>query len=464
MNPHTLGEGFVVAIRDYVFYYPFITAYVWMAGGIAHALVLEPRRRRRVDPLTLLRERPLVSVIVPCFNEGLQVREVIEQLLRTRYPTYEVIAVNDGSRDETGSVLDALSDRHRALRVIHHSHNQGKAVALNTAAVLAKGEYLLGVDGDALVDPDAIAWMLVHMLRSERVGAVTGNPRIRTRTSLIGRMQVGEFSSTIGLIKRTQQLIGRLFTISGVLSMFRRKALLEVDFWSPDIMTEDIDVSWKLQLSGWLVRYEPRALCWILMPETVRGLYRQRQRWATGGMQTLLRYTGQVVRPRNALMWPVFVEYLASVVWAYAMFLMMVLALVRSLLPPKWEFVGFWPEWYGTLLGMTCLLQMFASLWIERRYERKLLRYHLSTIWYPLAFWMISMFTTVVSLPVALLRRKGQRARWTSPNRGVAHERPAVDRAEETTRSTHPSQITRQDTASAAPQGLDRARRGDADT
>ncbi|MFS2055942.1 glycosyltransferase family 2 protein, partial [Variovorax sp. CT11-76] len=126
---------------------------------------------------------PLVSVIVPCFNEGERVQEVIEQLMRSRYPNYEIIAVNDGSSDDTGPILDALAARYGQLRVVHHANNQGKAVALNTAAVLANGEYILGVDGDALVDPDAIAWMLTHMLHSERVGAVTGNPRIRGRTT-----------------------------------------------------------------------------------------------------------------------------------------------------------------------------------------------------------------------------------------------------------------------------------------
>jgi biofilm PGA synthesis N-glycosyltransferase PgaC len=424
MNPEFFGADVVRALLNYVFYYPFLAAYVWMAGGLAHALVFERGRHRRIDPLPLLPERPLVSVIVPCFNEGERVQEVIEQLMRSHYPNYEVIAINDGSSDDTGAILDALAARYGQLRVVHHATNQGKAVALNTAAVLANGEYILGVDGDALVDPDAIAWMLTHMLHSERVGAVTGNPRIRGRTTLLGRMQVGEFSSNIGLIKRTQQLAGRLFTVSGVLSMFRRNALLDVDFWSPDVMTEDIDISWKLQLKDWRVRYEPRALCWILMPETVRGLYRQRQRWATGGIQTLLRYTGQVIKPRNFMMWPVFLEYLASVVWAYAMFAVLVLALVRRFLPPEWQYVGFWPEWHGMLLGITCMLQMGVSLWIDRHYDRDILRYLVWTIWYPLAFWMINMFTTVVALPATILRRKGKRARWTSPDRGViANER-----------------------------------------
>jgi biofilm PGA synthesis N-glycosyltransferase PgaC len=362
----------------------------------------------------------MVSVIVPCHNEAAQVEEVIAQLMQTRYPHYEVLAVNDGSSDNTGAILDQLAERWPRLRVVHNSENQGKAVGLNTAVLLARGEFIFGIDGDALIDPDAIAWLLRPMLASATVGAVTGNPRIRNRTSLIGRMQVGEFSSTIGLIKRTQQIFGRLFTVSGVIAMFRRKALVDAGFWATDVLTEDIDISWKLQLAGWTIRFEPRALAWILMPETLRGLYRQRQRWATGGIQTVLRYSTSLLRLRHWRMWGVWAEYLLSVLWAYAMFLVLVLALARHWLPPAWQ-VGFLPEWRGTLLGLTCMAQMFVSLWIDRYYDRDLLRYFLWTIWYPLAFWMINMVTTVIALPRALLRRTGQRAIWRSPDRGVTH-------------------------------------------
>lgn len=416
------GEPLSAWVLDYVFYYPFFMAYVWMCGGIAHALVFERRRSREVDPHLLLRERPLVSVLVPCRNEVLAVREVIEQLMRSRYPNYEVIAVNDGSTDETGEILDLLALEYPRLRVVHNATNQGKAVSLNTACLLAKGEFILGIDGDALVDENAIAWMLQPMLLSDKVAAVTGNPRVRTRTSLIGRMQVGEFSATIGLIKRTQHLFGRLFTVSGVLCMFRRKALLEVNFWSPDVMTEDIDVSWKLQLAGWDVHFEPRALCWILMPETIRGLFQQRQRWAIGGVQTLLRYSSTVISPRHIKMWPIYIEYLTSVLWAYCMFFVLALAAVQRFLPPDWQFVGFLPEWHGVLLGMTCMLQMFVSLCIDRHYDKHLLRYFAWSIWYPLAFWTISMFTTVLALPITLFRRRGKRALWDSPERGMNNE------------------------------------------
>ena len=71
---------------------------------------------------------------------------------------------------------------------------------------------------------------------------------------------------------------------------------------------------------------------------------------------------------------------------------------------------------------MTCILQMLLSLWIDRRYDRDLMRYFAGTIWYPIAFWTITMATTVVALPTALIRRRGKRAVWTSPDRGVSSD------------------------------------------
>jgi biofilm PGA synthesis N-glycosyltransferase PgaC len=409
-------------VFGFVFYYPFFMAYVWMAGGLAHAWVFERGRGLADDPLASLSATPLVTVVVPCFNEAPHLREVIGQLMRTRYPNYEVIAVNDGSTDGTGPLLDAMAGEYSRLRVIHNASNQGKAVGLNTACQLAQGEFILGIDGDALVDVNAIAWMLMPMLRSARIGAVTGNPRIRTRTTLLGRMQVGEFSSIIGLIKRSQQLLGVLFTVSGVLAMFRRRAVLDVGFWSPDVLTEDIDISWKLQLAGWRLDFQPHALCWILMPETLRGLYRQRQRWAIGGIQTMARYSARILQPRQWRLWPVYFEYMTSVAWAYAMALTLLFFLLGPLLPESsaWR-TGILPHWQGTLLAMTCLLQMFVSLSIDRRYDRDLLRYFAATIWYPMAFWLITMITTVIALPAAMARRRGKRAVWISPDRGVSN-------------------------------------------
>ena len=129
-------------------------------------------------------------------------------------------------------------------------------------------------------------WCVISW-RTRRSRAVTGNPRVRNRSTLLGRIQVGEFSSIVGMIKRAQQSFGRLFTVSGVITAFRRSAVHRSATGAPDMLTEDIDITWKLQRAGWKVRFEPNALVWILMPETLRGLWKQRLRWATGGAQVL---------------------------------------------------------------------------------------------------------------------------------------------------------------------------------
>jgi len=409
-------------LQDFIFFYPFFMSYFWMIGGVVHYLALEKGRARSHRALVAA-GMPKVSVIVPCFNEESNVRRVIHHLAHLGYANYDIIAVNDGSKDNTGAILNELAAEIPRLTVIHHSKNEGKAIGLTTAATVSDAPYLMCIDGDSLLGRDAIEWALEHFISDPNVGAVTGNPRIRTRTSLLGRMQVGEFSSIVGLIKRTQQVYGRIFTVSGVITMFRKSALADVGYWSSDMLTEDIDISWKLQTHDWRVAYEPHALSWILMPETLTGLYRQRLRWAKGGIQVLMKYAPHIARPSMVMMWPLFVEYLLGIAWAYSMTFVMLLGLIGLIvpLPSEWH-ISLLPHWHGMLLVATCVLQLIIGCMIDRQYDEKLLFYFMDTVWYPLAFWVINMITTVVALPSIVLRRRGKRAVWTSPDRGIQHE------------------------------------------
>ena len=164
----------------------------------------------------------------------------------------------------------------------------------------------------------------------------------------LGRLQVGEFSMIIGLIKRAQSQLGGLFCVSGVIGCFRRSALHAVGYWNPERLTEDIDVTWELQRAGWRVRYEPHALIWILMPETLQGLWRQRLRWAEGGLQVLRAHLDLLWTPRQWLLLPLLLEPLASLAWAHLLALMLPLALMVSLaslleLPQAWLPAGWVP-------------------------------------------------------------------------------------------------------------------------
>lgn len=418
------------ALLDFVFFYPLFMSALWVVGGCYFWVHWERRwpwsLSGEVMPPELVGE-PLVSILIPCFNEGEHAVETIRAALAQRYSSIEVIAINDGSSDDTAEVLDRLASDEPRLRVLHLAQNQGKAVALRMGALAARSEFLVCIDGDALLDQDAVAYLVAPLINNPRVGAVTGNPRIRTRSTLVGRVQVGEFSSIIGLIKRTQRVYGRVFTVSGVIAAFRRSALDRIDYWSTDMITEDIDVSWKLQLDHWSIFYEPRALCWILMPETLRGLWKQRLRWAQGGAEVLLKNISSIWEWRYRYMWPLLIEFSLSAVWAFT-FVLSVLLFVTGqfvVLPSELQVASMLPPAFtGLVLASACLMQFGISLMIERRYERGLAGSLFWIIWYPLAFWMLTLFTTLVSFPKVMLRRSKQRARWTSPDRGIKGVEP----------------------------------------
>jgi poly-beta-1,6-N-acetyl-D-glucosamine synthase len=415
-----MNGGIIHILLEFAFFYPLAMSLVWMSGGLIYFLRWERREPGRMTP-PALSSYPMVSLIVPCHNEGEQVRETIAHLADQTWPDFEIIAVNDGSTDDTGAQLDELMKEYPQLRVLHLASNQGKAMGLRAATLAAKGDYLVCVDGDALLDRYATHWMMMHLLSSARVGAVTGNPRIRNRSTLLGKLQVGEFSSIIGLIKRAQRVYGRIFTVSGVIAAFRKVALHDIGYWNTDMVTEDIDVSWRLQMRHWEIRYEPNALCWILMPETLRGLWKQRLRWAQGGSEVLLRYWAKLLHWRQRRMWMVAIEYVISLVWSYVMAMMVVLWLLGHIitLPPSLHVPTMLPQWNGVVLGIMCMLQFLISLLIDRRYEKRIGRNYYWMIWYPIAYWMLTTATSVVALPKAVIKRRGTRAVWTSPDRGV---------------------------------------------
>lgn len=217
------------------------------------------------------------------------------------------------------------------------------------------------------------------------------------------------------------------------------------------MLTEDMDVTWKLQLQHWVVRFEPHALAWILMPETIKGLWAQRLRWAMGGLQIIGRYKTMWRDWRTYSMWPLFCEHLLSILWACSVgtvlavsFLQLVFSLVGKVaarLAPGWlqglapdaatatSVTALLPEFSGVIITTTCLLQMLLSTLLDRHYDPSILRYYLWVIWYPLGFWLVNMLTSLVAIPKILFRKPGTRARWVSPDRGMVGERQQAPRS-----------------------------------
>ncbi len=413
------------AIAAFCFGYPFVISVYWMAGGLLY-LWLRTRHEPPPDKPPALAHHPPVSILVPCHNESTQLDETFEALERVAYPDFEVIAINDGSSDDTGARLDALALRMPRLRVVHLDTNQGKSTAMNTGALAARHELLVCIDGDALLDPHAVTWLVRRFQSDPAIGALTGNPRIRNRATLLGRLQVGEFSSILGLIKRAQTVYGQLFTVSGVICAFRKRALHDAGWWARDALTDDVDVSWRIQLAGWRIVFEPKALCWILMPETLRGLWRQRLRWSEGGTSTMLKVWPALWRRAHWRLAAVWINYMVAIAWSYtiasALLVRTAFVLAGALgVAWPWQWTGFSPipQVWGAVLGLTYLLQALLSMAIDQRFERGLLRTLFWIVWYPLAFWTLQAATAIVGLPRALWRGRPERGTWVSPDRGI---------------------------------------------
>lgn len=196
------------------------------------------------------------------------------------------------------------------LRVLHLQKNMGKAHGLNLALAISHGEIIVTLDADSMLDEHAVEWAVWHFNTFPRVGAVTGNPRVRNRTTLLAKIQTAEYSSVIGLIKRAQRLMGKVMTVSGVVAAWRRSAVVHAGLWDTKAITDDIEMTWRLETKFWDVRYETNMLCWMLVPESLSGLWKQRCRWAQGGVEVMRRHYDVWKDWRQRRIWPI-----CSAIW-----------------------------------------------------------------------------------------------------------------------------------------------------
>ena len=359
---------------------------------------------------------PPISILIPCYNEQETIEETIKYVSNLSYPNFEIIAVNDGSSDNTGELLISLSEKYDNLKVIDCKENKGKANALYIATHAAKTEYLLRIDSDAVLDDMAPYYMIRHFFeKGERVGAVTGNPRIRNRDTILGKIQLVEYASIIGSIKRTQRILGKVMTVSGVIVAFRKKALIDVGLWDRDMITEDIGISWKLQKGFWDIKYEPKALCWMLVPETLKGIYKQRVRWAQGGQEVIFRHIDIFTDFRHIRMWIIYIEQVISIFWSFSWVFvtvhLFITAKTISQLIIYFTFNSF-------ALALISLIQLFVSIYIESKYDN-ILKYYLSAAWYPVIYWLMNTIVVIAALPKSIMSTiKGGYATWDSPDRG----------------------------------------------
>jgi biofilm PGA synthesis N-glycosyltransferase PgaC len=269
------------------------------------------------------------------------------------------------------------------------------------------------MDADAAPDPQILRWMAPHF-QSARVAGVTGNPRGHNSETFLAQLQMVEFTSIVSLLRRAQRVWGRILTMSGVVGAFRTSALIDVGLYSPEIATEDIDMTWKLQRAAYDVRYEPRALVWMEVPPTLGRLVYQRRRWARGLAQVLRRYRGVLVSWRARRLWPVYYESMFSILWAYCFVVLTTFWVVSYALGIPPVGVSPIPNAWGMTIGTLCLAQLLTGVFLDSRYDPTVIRYYPVAVTYPIIYWMLMSLITFFATPEGLLRRRrvGSVTQW----------------------------------------------------
>jgi cellulose synthase/poly-beta-1,6-N-acetylglucosamine synthase-like glycosyltransferase/peptidoglycan/xylan/chitin deacetylase (PgdA/CDA1 family) len=251
-------------------------------------LVLARVQLRRVRDLPIDPSfAPAVSILVPAHNEAVGIERSVRSLSGSRYAgELEVIVVDDGSTDETATIVETLALP--GVRLLRQA-NAGKAAALNRALAGASHDILVTVDADTVFEPETLS-VLVQRFREPRVGAISGNTKVGNRHGLIGHWQHIEYVMGFNLDRRMYEVLGSTPTVPGAIGAFSREALADIGGISGATLAEDTDVTLDIGRAGWRVLYENRARAWTEAPSTLRGLYRQRSRWAYGTIQSMWKH------------------------------------------------------------------------------------------------------------------------------------------------------------------------------
>jgi cellulose synthase/poly-beta-1,6-N-acetylglucosamine synthase-like glycosyltransferase len=295
---------------------------------------------------------PTISALAPAFNEEANVAESVHALLTLHYPALEVVLINDGSTDATLHVITRTFDLYpihpvcrkqvqsQPIRGLYRSQlhpgllvvdkeNGGKADALNAGLNCATGQLVCAIDADTLIEPDALLRIVRPFLEHEDVVAAGGTIRVangsqvRNGRVLDARVSRGWLAGCQTVEYLRAFLFGRLgwnglggnLVISGAFGLFRREAMLDVGGYVHDTVGEDMELVADLRRRGHddgtahRVDFVPDPVAWTEVPETLRVLGRQRDRWHRGLADVLRRHRRMFANPRYRTLGLVVVPY-----------------------------------------------------------------------------------------------------------------------------------------------------------
>lgn len=289
----------------------YLLVLVGLAGYGFHRLTIVylywKNRNNKPQPKSRFRELPVVTVQLPMFNEKFVVDRLLESVAALDYPKDKLeIQILDDSTDDTTEQcyrkVEELKSRGFDAVCIHRTDRTGfKAGALEAATKVAKGEFLLILDADFVPEPDLLQ-KTIHYFTDEGVGLVqTRWGHINREYNLLTRVQGMYLDGHFAMEQTARNRSGRFFTFNGTAGIWRKCVIGDAGGWSHDTLTEDMDLSYRVQLKGWRFIYLNDVVTPAELPVDMDGFKSQQHRWTKGSIQVCQKILLDIWRSKAPL-------------------------------------------------------------------------------------------------------------------------------------------------------------------
>jgi len=261
--------------------------------------IREYQKEKKLNNLSEQKNYPKVSIIVPAYNEEVNIVSSLQNLLHQTYPDYNIVFVDDGSRDNTlQKVKESFADTEK-IKILTKV-NGGKATALNFGISHTDAEYVVCIDADTKLEKNAVKYLIARFLDTEKenIAAVAGNVKVGNRVNWLTKWQSIEYTTSQNFDRLAYANINAITVIPGAIGAFRRSVINEVGGYSSDTLAEDCDLTVRILKKGYHIANENRAVAVTEAPESVKQFLMQRFRWTYGIMQMFWKQKETFLNPK----------------------------------------------------------------------------------------------------------------------------------------------------------------------
>ena len=269
-------------------------------GRLFFMIILTYREKTKKNDVVYdyatLKDAPLVSIIVPAYNEEVNAVSSLNNLLKQDYPNFNIIFVDDGSKDETYKRVCEALNGHPKVKIFTKP-NGGKASALNYGIEHTDADYVVCIDADTKLYPNAVSLMMMHFVqpRNVNVGAVAGNVKVGNQRNMLTFWQAIEYTTSQNFDRMAYANINAITVVPGAIGAFKKSAINDAGGLTTDTLAEDCDLTIRILKAGYVIENENNAVAMTEAPEKVKQFVKQRTRWCFGIM-VAIEYT---VCPRS---------------------------------------------------------------------------------------------------------------------------------------------------------------------